>query len=264
MSSSASVVFDAGVFAAPELLAPVAPTAWALLEVAHLVPMAEPEPEYEIEAEPVEEEREDPAVVAAQLAAYEAAMAAEAERAAAEEARRLERLEQERLLQEAFDRGFAAGRQEGETAEEARLRGAVRAAEEALEELRIGEMRWTGTIEENVCALAVIVARQVIGRELSSDVEPVLDLVRSALAEFPIDQPMRIRVNPADHRAILRLSADGRDPMAAVTRDRDARWLPDVAIVPGGCVVEGRERIIDGRVDVALERIYRRLTYTNA
>jgi hypothetical protein len=29
-------------------------------------------------------------------------------------------------------------------------------------------------------------------------------------------------------------------------------------------VVEGRERIIDGRVDAALERVYRRLTYTGA
>jgi hypothetical protein len=29
-------------------------------------------------------------------------------------------------------------------------------------------------------------------------------------------------------------------------------------------VVEGRERIVDGRVDTALERVYRRLTYNNA
>jgi len=143
-------------------------------------------------------------------------------------------------------------------------RGAVRATEDALEELRMGEMRWTGTIEENVCALAVIVARQVIGRELETDSQPVVELVRSALQEFPIDQPMRIRVNPTDLSAISRSTSDGRDPLQILTRDRDARWLPDASIAPGGCIVEGRERIIDGRVDMALERIYRRLTYTNA
>jgi flagellar biosynthesis/type III secretory pathway protein FliH len=181
-----------------------------------------------------------------------------------EEALRQEREEWERKLAEAYDRGFAEGRQEGEIAEGARLRSAVHAAEEALEELRIGEMRWTGTIEENVCALAVVVARHVIGRELTIDSQPVVELVRSALQEFPIDQPMRIRVNPTDLSAISRSTSDGRDPLQILTRDRDARWLPDSSIAPGGCIVEGRERIIDGRVDMALERIYRRLTYTNA
>jgi hypothetical protein len=28
---------------------------------------------------------------------------------------------------------------------------------------------------------------------------------------------------------------------------------------PGNCLVEGHERVVDGRVDMALERLYRRL-----
>jgi flagellar assembly protein FliH len=208
------------------------------------------------------------AAVAAQVAAVAVETEPEVEEidhAALAEAERLAEIaEWERKLAAAYETGYAEGRQEGEIAEGARLRTAVKATEEALEELRMGEMRWTGTIEENVCALAVVVARQVIGRELADDSQPVVELVRSALAEFPIDQPMRIRVNPSDLRAISRSTDDGRDPLLALTRDRDARWLPDPAIAPGGCIVEGRERIIDGRVDVALERIYRRLTYTNA
>ena len=240
MSSSGKVAMS------PPGAAPALFQAWNLADLRELAAatvLATPEPE-----EPMVEEI-DPAV------------AAEAER---EAERLLEIAEWERKVAEAFEAGYTEGRQEGEIAEGARLRTAVRATEEALEELRLGEMRGTGTIEENVCALAVIVARQVIGRELANDSQPVVELVRSALAEFPIDQPMRIRVNPTDLAAISRATADGRDPLLALTRDRDARWLPDSAIAPGGCVVEGRERIIDGRVDVALERVYRRLTYTNA
>jgi flagellar biosynthesis/type III secretory pathway protein FliH len=40
--------------------------------------------------------------------------------------------------------------------------------------------------------------------------------------------------------------------------------MADSRIQPGGCVVEGRERIIDGRVDTALERLYRQLSGNNA
>jgi flagellar biosynthesis/type III secretory pathway protein FliH len=166
-------------------------------------------------------------------------------------------------LAEAYAQGFEEGRVEGELAEQARLRSSVAAAVEALDILREGEARWMGTIEENVCALAVAVARHVIGREVADDAGVVRALVQKALEEFPIDQPLRIRVHPQDLSLLQRADTDG-DPMGAMTPGREARWVADHLISPGGCVVEGRERIVDGRVDTALERLYRRLTYTDA
>src|SRR5690606_19168810 len=86
--------------------------------------------------------------------------------AAAREAELAERLEseRERIEREAHARGFEEGRAEGERAEAARLRTAVAAAEEALDTLREGEVRSTGTIGGNGAALGVASARQVIGR----------------------------------------------------------------------------------------------------
>jgi flagellar biosynthesis/type III secretory pathway protein FliH len=187
----------------------------------------------------------------------------EAERAEAETRRAAEAVE--RRVAEAYEQGREEGRREGEIAEAARLRHALAVAEQTLDELREGEMRWTGTIEENICALAVAVARQVVGRELTTDASWVLDLVKRALLEFPIDQPVRIRVNPQDLAALEANGAGaGAEGVPGVVQGRDARWVADARLAPGGCVVEGRERIVDGRVDTALERIYRRLTYTHA
>src|SRR5581483_5312930 len=108
--------------------------------------------------------------------------------------------------------------------------------------------------EENVAALAVIVARQLISREVSLDPELVADLVRRALTEFPIDQSVRIRVNPLDLSLLtLGAGADG-SPLAPITGARDVTWQADPRISRGGALVEGRDRIIDGRVDTALER----------
>jgi general L-amino acid transport system substrate-binding protein len=49
-----------------------------------------------------------------------------------------------------------------------------------------------------------------------------------------------------------------------IAQRKDVQWLPDGRVAPGGCLIEGRDRIVDGRVDTALERLYRRLTYTGA
>ena len=172
-----------------------------------------------------------------------------------------EAAERERELADAFARGVEEGRVAGEIAEAARLRHALAAAEQVLEELREGEERWVGTIEENVCALSVAIARQIMDRELKMDQTIIGDLVRRALSEFPIDQPLRVRLNPLDLVAINSIAGD--EKKLTITAQRDVNWIADGRVAQGGCMVEGRDRIIDGRVDTAMERLYRRLTYAH-
>ncbi len=170
--------------------------------------------------------------------------------------------ERERIRREAYAAGRAEGEAAGRAAESARLASVVAAAEEAVDRVREGESRWQGNIEENVCALAVAVARQIVGRELHADAAAVTDLVRRALAEVPVDQPVVVRLNPVD--LALLAAAHPTSGAGAVAPNRESRWIADTTVAAGGCVVEGRERIIDGRVDTALERLYRRLTQTHA
>ncbi|HYW49282.1 MAG TPA: FliH/SctL family protein [Gemmatimonadaceae bacterium] len=167
-------------------------------------------------------------------------------------------------LDETYLRGVNDGREQGELAERARLRGAMMAAESALDDVRAGEARWLSSIEENIAAIAIGVAQQLVAREVSSSSDVVLGLVSRAVQEFGLDQALSIRVNPNDLESLHSVERDANDEMHATTRGREVRWLSDARIEPGGCVVEGRERIVDGRVDTGLERLYRRLTYTNA
>jgi flagellar biosynthesis/type III secretory pathway protein FliH len=169
------------------------------------------------------------------------------------------RLEVEHRVEEAHAAGYDAGRLDGELAEAARFRNTVAAAETALDTIRASEIKWQECVVENIAALAVTLARHIVGRELHADAASVAELVKRALAEFPIDQPMRVRVNPHDLSLLSLPTPDGGEPVS-IAPNRDVRWLADARIQPGGCVVEGRERIVDGRVDTALERLYRKLT----
>jgi flagellar biosynthesis/type III secretory pathway protein FliH len=169
---------------------------------------------------------------------------------------------QEQRIQDAYTNGYDEGRLAGEIAEGLRLRNAITAAESALDEIRTHEAKWQHAVEENIAALAIAVARHIVGRDLRTDASAVADLVKRALAEFPIDQAMRIRVNPVDLSLLAMQPTMGET--VTIAPNRDVRWMADARIQPGGCIVEGRERIIDGRVDTALERMYRRLTATDA
>jgi flagellar biosynthesis/type III secretory pathway protein FliH len=174
----------------------------------------------------------------------------------------LTELVHQQAIDEAFSQGFDAGKDAGAAAERQRLETSLTSVITLLVELREREARWAERLEENVCALAVAVGRQLFDAELQASPANVAKLVRRALTEFPIDQPVTIRVNPSDLASITASAvADG----GQVTLGRaEAQWIPDPRVAPGGCMIEGRDRIVDGRVDTALERIYRRLTGAGA
>src|SRR5690606_23008678 len=115
-----------------------------------------------------------------------------------------ERLAHEKAVADAYARGreegFAEGRGEGERVAADQLRHAVSAAEQACATISASEEKWVegAVARENLGALAVAIAHQVIAREVSADSEIVRELVNTALAEFPIDEPLRVRIHPDD------------------------------------------------------------------
>lgn len=165
------------------------------------------------------------------------------------------------IAEAAYARGYQDGQLAGVSSEAARVRGALAAIDEALVALQGEADAWVGNARENVCAIAVAVARQVIGRELALDPSQVEALVRRALGEVPVDQPIVVRVHPDDLAVLHSLPADEGDPVRARS---DVQWVADPRVARGGCLLEGRDRIIDGRIDTALERLYRRLSDTDA
>lgn len=180
---------------------------------------------------------------------------AAADRAAAEDRARAARQAE---LEEAWNRGFDAGIAEARELESGRVTAALDALEAAVAELRSGQSAWVDNAREHIVALAVSVARHVIGRELKGDPHVIADLTRRALAHFPLNEPVRVRVNPEDLSVLSSaVSPDGGN--IHVAPGREVQWVADARIDCGGCVVEGRRRVVDGRVDHALERIFQRL-----
>jgi len=163
----------------------------------------------------------------------------------------------EQLQQEAYEAGVAQGRAEAEEAMRVAFGSALEALWLAAEEIRASEQRWLASLEDNVAALAAGAARHVIAREVRADDALVRELAQRAAAEYPQDHPLAIRLNPTDVATV-------KEALAETGRTGDTRWIPDARVERGGCVVEGRERIVDGRVDSALERIYRALGNANA
>jgi flagellar biosynthesis/type III secretory pathway protein FliH len=166
--------------------------------------------------------------------------------------------ERARIEAEAYARGRADGERAAQATLDETLTHALQALGSATQSVQLHESRWLSNAEENIAAMAIIVAQHVLQREIFADPSFVTDLVASVVAQYPVDQEVSIRLHPEDLSACRAVLQQDGGPV------RLLRWIADASIQRGGCLVEGRERIIDGRVDTALERAYRALAGVQA
>lgn len=143
-----------------------------------------------------------------------------------------------------WDRGFAEGRENGyaeglaagtEAAEAAHAGQAQRLAA-IIERLSAPLPELESIVEEAVTALALEVARCVIGRETSRSREYLVQLIREAVAKVPIEMgALRVVVNPSDLELIRALAPD--------IERRGVALVGDDAIEPGDCrvVADGQD-----------------------
>jgi len=162
--------------------------------------------------------------------------------------------ERARIEADAYARGRADGERAAHATLESTIAHTTSALNEAVLSVQMHEARWLSNAEENIAALAVLVSRHVLQREILADRTFVSDLVSKAIEEYPVDEEITVRLHPDDLAACRPVLE--KAPGVGV---RTLRWLSDPNIQRGGCLTEGRERIIDGRVDTALERAYRTL-----
>ena len=167
--------------------------------------------------------------------------------------------EQHRLdIEAAFERGRKDGYAAGEAKGNETVKAALATLASTTEAFRNEAFLWREQLARNLHALAVAIAKQVVQRELRAEASEIERVVSLALTEFPMEEAVTVRINPAD-LGVLSAHAVEAHGEGSLTGGREIKWRADPQIQSGGCVVEGVERLVDGRVDTALLRIYQRL-----
>ena len=163
-------------------------------------------------------------------------------------------------LQRARADAHQSGFEEGRKAEAMRVGTAIEAVKAIVAELGRKDDQRRQEASERIAVLATAIAGHLVEREVRSSPEVIADLVRRAVAEFPVNDPLRVHLNPSDLAHLSSGLADeaGREHL---TSGQSVRWIPDPAIRSGGCLVEGSEQVVDARLSQALERISRVLIH---
>lgn len=159
--------------------------------------------------------------------------------------------ELEQIHQQAHDEGFQKGKDEGYQA--GFKEGQKKAASEAQ---RLGKLAGKlddalkaldEAIADEVLALAVELAREVIRQEITARPEALLDVVRAALAQLP-HQHAAIYLHPEDASLL-------RSYLGDQLTHAGHRIHEDFKLSRGDCILEAGSSQVDGTVAVRWRRV---------
>lgn len=154
-----------------------------------------------------------------------------------------------------FEAGYAAGLRDGVSQAGAQLKPASQVLQGVARELAAQVSVLVSDRQRDLEALSLAIARQLVQREVSADPSLIATWVARALALLPHDLAIDIRVHPAELEAMAPVRDTLLPPDAGVT----LHWIADPEVGRAGFVVESPQRLVDGRLDVALRALYERL-----
>lgn len=145
--------------------------------------------------------------------------------------------------------GLEQGRREGFSKGEAELKAKLARLEKLLTVLDRPLKELDPIVEEQIVALAVLIARQVIGCELQQDRGIITSVVRAALENLPTARRnLRLFLHPDDISLVQEADTES-----------NFNLTPDPKITRGGCRIETDNSRIDATVEQRLNQVITQL-----
>lgn len=159
------------------------------------------------------------------------------------ESERQEFIEQAQL--EGYQKGFAAGQQEGLQSYQAKM-------EEAHKLIELAQQDYKATVESSedvLLDLGLKLAEKILHEKLEKEPESYLSIVKGAIADWKERSDLRLYVHTDSYELVLQQ----KEELTLLTgKDFDLMIMPQHDLPVGGCILETKHGRIDASIDSQL------------
>jgi flagellar assembly protein FliH len=162
----------------------------------------------------------------------------------------------EEIERQAREEGFAAGHQEGLAQAQSEITTRANTFEQLMMALCQPFAELDQQVEQELVALAIAIARQMIRRELKTSPGEVVAAVREAIAVLPVGKrSIQLYLHPEDAKLV-------REALALSEEERPWRIIEDPVLTPGGCKVATETSSVDASVEKRIGSVIAQLLGT--
>ncbi|MDX2462945.1 MAG: FliH/SctL family protein [Porticoccus sp.] len=153
----------------------------------------------------------------------------------------------------AQSRGFQAGKWEGLESGRAEAEKIVHRMTELLDEMAKPYRSLDHVVTQELANLAMLIARQVIRRELMINSDVVTDMAKEALSTISsLEGEIEISLHPSDMEMVHQLAKGRLD-------GKSWKLVVDPDFLPGGCRIKTPVSYVDGSMEKQMEMVFSRL-----
>jgi len=159
----------------------------------------------------------------------------------------------ESIQQQAYDEGFALGKKEGFEQTKSVLEKNSAALASIIELLSEPLKELDDEMVEQMVQLSILIAKQVVRRELHTDQGEIVGIVREAMSALPAStRKVTLNIHPEDSELVRKAFSLGDD-----NESDELRWklIEDPLVTRGGCMINSDNSRIDATVEGRLNRI---------
>ena len=148
-----------------------------------------------------------------------------------------------------YEEGYAEGREVALAAGQQELQARVATLQRLMQSLAEPFTELDEAVETELLSLAMLVAKQVIRRELSMDPALVLSIIRESVALLPVaSRRITLQLHPEDAQLV-------REHLSAPVEEGQWQIVEDAACSRGSCVVSTVHARIDASIEQQVARI---------
>ena len=152
----------------------------------------------------------------------------------------------EELQTQAYEEAYVLGRQEGIAAGKDDIKARIQQLEALVKILSQPLEELDECVEEQLVALSIAIARQLVRRELKTDPHQIIGVVRESLQILPVaSRNVRLHLHPKDAEVV-------KQALSEVEGERAWQIVEDPMMSRGGCRVTTDTSQIDARVESRL------------
>jgi len=157
------------------------------------------------------------------------------------------------IARDAFDQGFAEGREAGlvaakqeQQAAQAQIDTRVQQLDAVLQLMARPIEQLDREVQVQLASLAGAIARQIVRREIKTQPDEIVAVIRETVALLPMSaRDVRVYLNPEDARLV-------RERLSEVSGDRAWSIAEDPILSRGGCRVSSENSMIDAQLEQRL------------
>ncbi len=151
--------------------------------------------------------------------------------------------------------GFQSGREEGLAQGLAEANEIVTRMAAVADELAQPFRGLDAQVARELARVAMLLAQQIVRRELTIDSTVVADIVTEAMSTlYKLDGELVVFLNPADAACVRELTAE-----SGLLDGKSWKIVEDDSLSPGGCQVKTPTSFVDGSVERQMEVIFAKL-----